>query len=121
MATSGIIDLNELDWRPVRPDASNGVVGKPLLDAGIKAVFTRVAPGGGFSPHRDSYAHLMYFLSGSGEVSIEGESSDVGAGAAVYVASGDEHSYRNTGLDDLVLLSLNLPDLAAAGRGTETG
>jgi mannose-6-phosphate isomerase-like protein (cupin superfamily) len=121
MATSGIIDLDKLDWIPVRPDAAGGVVGKPLLDAGIKAVFTRVAPGGGFSPHRDAYAHLMYFLSGSGEINIEGKGSDVGAGTAAYVAPGDEHSYRNTGLDDLMLLSFNLPDLAEAGKGTDTG
>jgi mannose-6-phosphate isomerase-like protein (cupin superfamily) len=111
MLSSGIINLDKLDWKPVRPDAAQGVRGKLLVDEAVKAVFTRVAPGGGFSPHRDAYAHLMYFLSGSGKVDIEGESSDVGAGAAVYVAPGDEHAYRNTGSDDLMLLSFNLPDL----------
>jgi hypothetical protein len=61
---SGIINLDELEWKPVRPEIARGVRGKPLFDQGYKAVLTRVSRDGGFSPHRDRYAHLMYFLSG---------------------------------------------------------
>lgn len=121
MSSSRVIDVAERDWKPVRPDAAQGVYGKLLLDEGLKAVFTRVAAGGGFSPHRDAYAHLLYFLSGSGEVLIEGEESDVGAGSAVYILPGDEHSYRNAGPEDLLLLSFNIPDLNEAGGGEARG
>jgi quercetin dioxygenase-like cupin family protein len=106
---SEVIDLNSLDWKSVRPDTAHGVYGKSLLDGTIKIVHTRVEPGGGFSPHQDSYAHLLYFLSGSGTVGIGEQRFYVRAGHLVQISAGDEHFYQNTGDDDLILISLNIP------------
>jgi len=111
---SKIIHLDSLDWKPVRPDISHGVQGKILAHDRVKVVHTRVAPDGGFSPHRDSHAHLLYFLSGTGTVRVGDQEFDARTGLVVQISSGEEHSYQNTGADDLILLSMNLPEPKSA-------
>jgi len=104
-----IVDVTELEWQPVRPDAAHGVYGKTLLADGVKIVLTRVAPGGGFSMHRDDYGHLFYFLGGEGVVWVEGNRYPSRPGLLVRVAAGEPHAYENTGSEDLTLLSVNIP------------
>lgn len=106
---SKVINLNSLEWRRVRPDVAQEVYGKTLLDNGVKAVFTRVAPGGGFAIHKDTHGHLLYFLTGSGTVIIGSDQFQAEAGFAVRVTAGDDHCYRNTGIEDLTLISINIP------------
>lgn len=72
-------------------------------------VLTRVAPGGIFAPHRDAYSHLFYFLDGSGVVGAGEEEWSAKPGVVVWIASGEEHWYRNTGNDDLMLIYANIP------------
>ena len=98
-----------MEWRPVRPEVTEGVFGKTLLDEKVKAVLTRVAPGGKFRTHADKYAHLFYFLSGEGTVHVGDERYAAKAGVSVQVAAGELHAYENTGAADMLLLSMNLP------------
>ena len=58
---------------------------------------------------RDAYAHLFYFLSGQGAVWMAGERSEARLGVVVQIDAGVEHAYENTGTEDLVLVSLNIP------------
>jgi mannose-6-phosphate isomerase-like protein (cupin superfamily) len=104
-----IVDVASLGWRPVRPDVAREVYGKTLLAEGVKVVLTRVAPGGGFSTHWDDYGHLFYFLGGEGLVWVRERQCLARAGLAVRVAAGEAHAYENTGADDLVLISVNVP------------
>ena len=106
---STVFQLNDLAWEPVRPALTSGVFGRTMLDAGTKVVFTRVEPGGGFAPHVDPYAHLMYVLSGSGSAISGGIEYPLTPGIVLQIAAGEEHSYLNAGSDQLVLISLNLP------------
>ena len=108
-----VIDLEALDWKPVRPDIAHGVYGKPILDGLVKIVHTRLEPVGGFSPHQDSYGHLLYFLSGSGSVGVGKQRFDARAGQVVHISTEEEHFYKNTGEDDLILISLNIPEAKA--------
>ncbi len=104
-----IFETEALEWQPVRPDVTREVYGKTLLEDDMKIVLTRVAPGGSFAPHRDPYGHLFYFLAGSGIVRVGDRKTEAGPGLAVRVAPGEPHSYENTGSDDLMLISVNLP------------
>ena len=104
-----VFQSDSVAWEPVRPAIAQGVYGRTLLADGVKAVLTRVAPGGKFAMHKDNYAHLFYFLSGKGTVAIEDKQYEARAGLVVRVAAGEMHAYENTGAEDLVLLSLNLP------------
>ena len=101
--------LNDLPWQPVRPALASGVFGRTLLDSDTKVVYTRVEAGGGFAPHVDPYGHLMYVLSGSGLALSGGSEYLLTSGLVLQIPAGEEHSYRNTGSDQLVLISLNLP------------
>jgi mannose-6-phosphate isomerase-like protein (cupin superfamily) len=102
-------DISSLDWQPVRPNITHDVFGKNLLDGKTKVVLTRVAPGGKFKTHRDNYAHLFYFLSGTGIVHVGEKQFDARAGVVVQIAAGEAHAYENTGAEDLVLISMNIP------------
>lgn len=104
-----VFDSASRDWKPVRPEVARGVFGKALLEETIKAVLTRVVPGGAFETHVDDYSHLFYFLSGTGVVWIGGERFEAHAGLVARVDAGVAHAYENTGADDLVLFSLNIP------------
>lgn len=102
-------ELSALEWQPVRPEITHGVFGKTMQDGKVKAVLTRVVPGGAFKLHRDKYAHLFYFLSGEGIVRVGEKQFAAHAGLVVQVDAGEEHAYENPGNADLMLLSLNLP------------
>jgi len=102
-------EVDSLEWQPVRPDVAQGVYGKTILTGETKMVLTRVAPGGEFAPHCDAYGHLFYVLGGSGVVGVGTKEAPAGPGLIVRVAAGEEHWYRNTGKDDLTLLSVNIP------------
>jgi mannose-6-phosphate isomerase-like protein (cupin superfamily) len=104
-----VIEISSLPWQLVRPNLAQGVEGKTLLADGFKVVLTRVAAGGRFTHHRDGYGHLFYFLSGQGLVSLGEERLEVGPGVVVQVEAGELHAYKNTGREDLVLISINLP------------
>lgn len=106
---SNSFDISSVDWQPVRPNITRDVFGKNMLDDKIKVVLTRVAPGGIFKTHRDNYGHLFYFLSGSGVVKIGDQQFDAHPGLTVRIQAGEIHSYENTGVQDLVLISMNLP------------
>ena len=103
------IDMGTREWETVRPDVAQGVLGKTILDEGVKMTVTRVLPGSGFAAHRDAYGHLLYFLSGSGVVGVNDEETAIRPGLAVRIQAGEEHFYRNTGKGELMLLSVNIP------------
>jgi len=104
-----VFDISSLEWQPVRPEVSHNVFGKAMLNGKVKAVLTRVAPGGKFNMHADAYAHLFYFLSGEGTVWVGKKQSEARSGVVVQVDAGEPHAYENTGKEDLLLVSLNIP------------
>jgi quercetin dioxygenase-like cupin family protein len=107
-----IIHLDELPWQAIRPELTREVFGKALLSpqlTAVRAVLTRVGPGGEFANHRDAYHHLLYFLEGEGEGWLGEERYAIRPGLAVEVPAGVEHGYRNGGQGDLLLLTLNIP------------
>ena len=105
---SDIFDIASVKWKPVRPEVADGVLGRAMLDSNVKAVLTRVVPGGKFRMHSDKYAHLFYFLSGQGIVWLGKEKYEARPGTVVQVDAGIPHAYENTGTEDMVLVSLNL-------------
>jgi mannose-6-phosphate isomerase-like protein (cupin superfamily) len=105
-----VLETDSYPWQPVRTGLAQGVEGKTLISDGFRVVLTRVAPGGRFTHHRDDYGHLFYIVTGQGLVSLGEEWLEVGPGMAVEVDAGELHAYKNTGREDLVLISINLPD-----------
>jgi quercetin dioxygenase-like cupin family protein len=104
-----LIDTQAQAWQPVRPELTSGVSGLLLLDGPVRMVLTRVAPGGIFRLHRDQYGHLFHLLAGAGRFRVEGEEYPLGAGMVLQLQAGELHGYENSGEEDLLLLSVNLP------------
>jgi mannose-6-phosphate isomerase-like protein (cupin superfamily) len=105
---SDFFNISDIEWKPVRPEIAKGVYSKTMLEGKVKAVLTRVTPGGRFEMHSDIYSHLFYFLSGEGAVWIGNNKHEARAGIVVQINSGEMHAYENTGNEDLILISLNI-------------
>lgn len=97
-------------WQTVRPGLTRGVSGKLLLDGSTRIVLTRVAPGGMFRAHRDRYGHVFHILSGRGVAQVEAGEYPLAAGMTLQIEAGELHSYENHGDEDLLLISVNLPE-----------
>jgi quercetin dioxygenase-like cupin family protein len=49
------------------------------------------------SPHRHAHEELVLMREGTLEVTIAGKMTELGPGSGVYVASNEDHGYRNSG------------------------
>jgi quercetin dioxygenase-like cupin family protein len=107
-----IFDIDASDWQTVREDLTQGVFGRSLLPPAAgetKVVLTRVTAGGAFPLHSDPYHHVLLFMGGIGEGWLDGESYEIRPGRVAEIPAGIAHGYRNTGDEDLVLLTINIP------------
>ncbi len=112
MGPGQVFDIEDAAWTPVREDLTEGIAGIRLVpdhESGMTVTVTKVQVGGNFSAHRDPYHHVLYFLQGRGEVSIEGVSHSVAAGSVVKITAGETHSYRNIGDEEMMLVTINVP------------
>ena len=48
-------------------------------------------------PHHHAHEEIVFIREGTLEVTIEGRASTLGPGSVAYVASNEEHGWRNTG------------------------
>jgi quercetin dioxygenase-like cupin family protein len=106
------LDADHGPRQAVRGDLTREVFGRPLgaeLSGRVKIVLTRVAPGGEFPSHSDPYHHILIFLEGVGEVWLDGEAYSIRPGRMAEIPAGTPHGYRNTGKEEMVLLTMNLP------------
>ena len=73
---------------------------------GLKLVFRKRAlkPGSGIGYHEQHEDEIYYVLSGTGSMTIDGKTFDVGPGTAVLTRPGSSHGLKQTGTDDLVIL-----------------
>lgn len=104
-----VLTLDDLPWQAVRPRLTAGVSGKTLLTGATRVVLTRVAAGGRFAPHSDGYGHLFLVLAGQGRLQAGDAEYVLGPGSVVRIPAGETHGYRNTGEEELQLVSFNLP------------
>jgi len=74
----------------------------------VRAVLMKVEPSGEFPVHKDAFHHIFYFLEGTGELWLANETLEIKEGLIVEVPSGVKHGYKNTGKDDLLLITLKI-------------
>ena len=61
-------------------------------------------PGSAIGPHKQEVDEVYYVLSGTGELTLDGEKHTVGAGTAILTRPGSSHSLKQTGAADLVII-----------------
>jgi quercetin dioxygenase-like cupin family protein len=114
---SDVFSVDAMPWRDVRGLAgARGFEFKPLTDEAYTRAYScelvRLEPGDHSVPHIEPWSHLLYILSGTGDVTIEKDTTAVRAGSVCRVRAGEKHSLRNRGADDMVLLAIYDPPRA---------
>lgn len=82
-------------------------VGSERIDVHISVL----EPGSGNGPYHyhSTSEEVIYVLSGTARLEIEGEVSTVGPGACVWIAPGERHAAGNAGPDALRILEVKAP------------
>jgi mannose-6-phosphate isomerase-like protein (cupin superfamily) len=69
----------------------------------------RYAPGRSLPRSEPDRDELMYVVSGTGTLELNGEPYDLEPDTGVYVRAGEEYTVDNEGADDLLLVSATVP------------
>jgi mannose-6-phosphate isomerase-like protein (cupin superfamily) len=92
-------------------DTPHGSEIRPLIDRTTSAIqkcslAEEVLPPGaavGRHFHRET-EEIYYILSGAGEMTVSGETTEVSAGDAVYIPVNNVHSLKNTGAEPMKIM-----------------
>ena len=76
-----------------------------------------LAPGASVPQHRDASEEYIYVVSGSGELTINGQTSKIGPGTMVFMPAGAEVSYKNGSAPLVALQIFAGPESAAKYAG----
>ena len=91
--------------RVVAIDSSNG-------SAVLELHLARYGPGRSRPRTLDGRQEIMYTTSGSGSLTVAGESHELVTGTAVYLTAGETYEVDNPGSEDLVIVSATAPQSA---------
>jgi quercetin dioxygenase-like cupin family protein len=88
-----------------------------LIDRDLGAVHVMayrlvLDPDSGTTHVHHGAEEVLYVLEGNGETRVEGATHQIGAGQAVFIPDGAEHSYVNTGENPLVLVGAMAPPIS---------
>lgn len=105
---SRVFSLNETEWKNLRGlPGARGFEYKAVSDETYSGAFNselvRLEPGDHSVPHREPWSHLLYFMSGEGDIDIEGEVTTIAPGSVALVKAGELHALRNLGRDDMII------------------
>lgn len=109
-----VFSVGDLPWKDLRDlPGARGYEYKTLTDETYTTAFNselvRLQPGDHSVPHVEPWNHALYFLDGTGDVTIEGETWPVAQGTVCLVKAGERHSLRNLGPDEMVVLTIYDP------------
>jgi len=80
-------------------------------------VVMSIPPGGEVGEETHMFTEqILFFLSGTGEGTLDDKTLMVGSGDVVVVSAGTKHSFRNTGKEDLKIYTVYTPANHLDGR-----
>ena len=91
--------------RVVAIDSSNG-------SSVLELHLARYGPGRSSPRTLEGVQEIMYTTSGSGSLTVAGESHELEPGTAVYLTAGETYEIDNPGSEDLVIVSATAPQSA---------
>ncbi len=98
--------------KDVKGQAEKNSFFRQVLETGkhTQVVIMSIPPGGeiGMEVHPDT-DQVLYLLSGSGKVILNGEEAAYEAGDVVLVNEGTQHNFVNTGTADLKIITMYSP------------
>lgn len=85
------------------------VANDPDYTTAFSLEYTRLGPDDYSVPHVEPWNHLLYFVEGSGEVTIKDKVYPVRPGSYTKIKAGERHSLRNLGGTDMLVLIIYDP------------
>lgn len=80
-------------------------------------VVMSIPPGGEIGEETHNYTEqTLFFLSGTGEASLDDKQSPIVPGDVVVVTAGTKHNFKNTGTEDLKVYTVYAPPNHIDGR-----
>jgi mannose-6-phosphate isomerase-like protein (cupin superfamily) len=109
-----VFSIDDIPWVDLKGlPGSRGFEFKALTtDAHTTAYsceIVRLGPGDHSVPHIEPWSHLLYVLSGNGDITISGNTCPVRVGSVCQVRAGEKHSLRNLGESNLLILAIYDP------------
>jgi quercetin dioxygenase-like cupin family protein len=109
-----VFSVDDMPWTDLKGlPGARGFEFKPLTnDVYTKAYsceLVRLEPGDHSVPHIEPWSHLLYILSGKGDVTIDGSTAPIRSGTVCQVSAGEKHSLRNLGEEDMLILTIYDP------------
>jgi quercetin dioxygenase-like cupin family protein len=109
-----VFSIDQLRWSDLRGlPGARGFEFKALTDETYTVAYScelvRLECGDHSVPHIEPWNHLLYFLSGTGDVTISGETHPVAEGTVCQIRAGQKHSLRNLGQDEMIVLTIYDP------------
>jgi quercetin dioxygenase-like cupin family protein len=112
-----VFSIDDLPWTDLQGlPGARGFEFKPLTDATYTKAYScelvRLEPGDHSVPHVEPWSHLLYILSGAGEIVIAETTFPVRKGTVCQVRAGERHSLQNLGTEDMIILTIYDPPRA---------
>jgi mannose-6-phosphate isomerase-like protein (cupin superfamily) len=109
-----VLSFEAMPWQELRGlPGARGFEFKALTDEAYTNAYScelvRLGPGDHSVPHVESWSHLLYIMSGEGDITINGDTTAVRTGTVCLVRAGEKHSLRNLGNDHLLVLTIYDP------------
>lgn len=85
---------------------------RQVLETGnnVQVVIMSIPPGGEIGEEiHEKEDQVLLFVSGSGEAVLEGETQPIAPGDTVVVRKGVRHNFKNTGTEDLKVITSYSP------------
>jgi mannose-6-phosphate isomerase-like protein (cupin superfamily) len=105
-AVTGFV-VDEADVEPVREDGDTASSRLTFEVEHLEQRVIRFAPGASRERTAGSRHELLYVVSGTGELALEGERHALEPGTAAFVAPGESWSIENQGSDELLLVAVS--------------
>lgn len=85
------------------------VANEPEYTSAFSCEYVRLGPGDHSVTHVEEYNHLLFFVEGSGEITIGEKTWSLRPGSYAKVKAGEKHSLRNLGDSDMLILTVYDP------------
>jgi len=85
------------------------VADDPEYTSAFSCELVHLGPGDQSLTHVEDYNHLLFFVEGSGEITIDKRTWPLSPGSYAKVKAGEHHSLRNLGDTEMLILTVYHP------------
>lgn len=109
-----VFSVDDIPWKNLKDlPGARGFEYKIISDGRYSSAFNselvRLQPGDHSIPHVETWSHLLYFVTGTGEITIKDETTPISPGTVALVKAGERHSLCNLGSDDMMIVAVYDP------------